>query len=135
MRLSACACSSGPRLFGLGARDLHCTGATCTVFFDIRGKLRRRAADDFVAFVDELLLPEFRFLQQLPGILIYAHDYLLGSASREKQPDPRMRLHFGKAKFRERWTLRKQRRALRPADGQRLDAAGLEWSHGSRDAG
>src|SRR5512138_1557007 len=61
-------------LFRFGAGDLHRAGAACGILPDVRGEFRRRAAHDFIAFGDQLLLAELGLAEDLLRIGVEALD-------------------------------------------------------------
>src|SRR5687768_2514449 len=58
------------RLLRLRARDLHRAAAALAVLADVGDELLRRAADDFVAFLDQLLLAELRLFNDCSRIAV-----------------------------------------------------------------
>src|SRR5258706_5322108 len=99
------------RLFGPGAGDLHGSATVFAVFFQVRTEFIGPARDDFVAFVDELLLPELGVLDDLPRVEINFLNCRLRRAGGEKQAEPGVRLDLGKAELRKGRHFRQERRA------------------------
>src|SRR5688572_4375412 len=78
------------RLLRLRARDLHRAGAALAVLADIRGEFVGRAADHLVAFVDELLLAEVRFLQDASHVEMNLRNCFLRRTGRQEEAEPRV---------------------------------------------
>src|SRR5258708_34652669 len=71
----------GLHLLRLGAGDFHGAPAAFEVARDVGGELLRRAADDLVALVDELFLPELGLLHDFLRVQVDAR-YRLARRSR-----------------------------------------------------